>query len=245
MSDKPTLKIDWCSFDAAKFAVERWHYSGCMPSGKLVRLGAWEDDRFIGCVLFGRGANSDLLKPYGLDQTEGAELVRVALRSHKTPVTRIVAIALRFLVQKCPGLRLVVSFADPEQGHVGGIYQGGGWIYTGRSQSADEYIVNGKRIHGRSLRALRASDRRAPHAKNAEEWARLVLDPNTKKISGSSKHRYLMPLDEGMRRRVSQIAKPYPKKRAGSIVDDAPVVQTGEGGSVPTPALPRAAAAGE
>jgi hypothetical protein len=148
-------------------------------------------------------------------------------------------------VQKCPGLRLVVSFADPEQGHVGGIYQGGGWIYTGRSQSADEYIVNGKRIHGRSLRALRASDRRAPHAKNAEEWARLVLDPNTKKISGSSKHRYLMPLDEGMRRRVSQIAKPYPKKRAGSIVDDAPVVQTGEGGSVPTPALPRAAAAGE
>ena len=24
---KPTLKLDWCSHEAAKYAVEHWHYS--------------------------------------------------------------------------------------------------------------------------------------------------------------------------------------------------------------------------
>lgn len=240
------MRVDWCTHDAAKFAVERWHYSQCMPVGKTVRIGAWEDGQFIGVVLFGRGANRDLLAPYGLDQTEGAELTRVALRTHQTPVTRIVAIALRFLRQACPGLRLVVSFADPEQGHVGGIYQGGGWIYTGMSTPADEYIVNGERMHGRSLRALRAADPRAKKGMNTIAWARLALDPNIRKIYGSSKHRYLMPLDDSVRRLVARVAKPYPKaidRTRQKHPSDAlsPPAERGRGSTDPgAPSLPAA-----
>ncbi len=68
------------------------------------------------------------------------------------------------------------------------------------------------------------------------EWASKVLDPNIRRISGSSKHRYLMPLDPDMRAKILPLAKPYPK-RAGSIVADAPANHAGEGGSIPTPAL--------
>ena len=33
MSDKPVLKLDWCSHAAAKYAVEHWHYeSRCLLS---------------------------------------------------------------------------------------------------------------------------------------------------------------------------------------------------------------------
>ena len=82
------LKIDWCTHQAAKYAVENWHYSKRMPMPPMVRIGAWEDDNYIGCVLYARGANMNIGKPFGLAATEVAELVRVALRSHVAPCRR-------------------------------------------------------------------------------------------------------------------------------------------------------------
>ena len=208
-----TILVAPAGHAAARFACEKWHYSRCVPAGKLVKLGVWEDDRFIGVVLFSRGANSSLGSPYGLDQTQVCELTRVALTKHHAPVTQIVADALAILRRTNPGLRLVVSFADPEQGHHGGIYQAGGWIYTGVSGSADEYIVRGRRMHGRSARSYRKSHPRGGQsAASFLEWARANVDPNAKVVPGSSKHRYLMPLDRGMRRRIQRLALPNPPR---------------------------------
>lgn len=128
-TSKPVLKIDWATHEAAKFAVENWHYSKTMPKSKLAKFGVWEQGKFIGAVIYGVGATSDLVKSYGLDATQGCELVRVALTKHKTPVSRIIAISLRILKKQYQNLRLVVSFADPAQSHHGGIYQAGGWVF--------------------------------------------------------------------------------------------------------------------
>lgn len=212
-TDKPVLRLDWCSYEAAKFACENWHYSKTTPHQKLVRVGVWERGKFVGCVLFGDGANNRMFEPYGLGYEDGCELVRVALTKHETPVSRIVSIALKFLRKHCPSIRLVLSFADPEQGHHGGIYQAGGWIYAGKTTAADEYLVNGRRMHGRALRSTRSTHaRRSVAAANVMEWARKVLDPNIKRVDGSSKHRYLMPLDDEIRARVAPLARPYPKR---------------------------------
>lgn len=216
-----SLKIDWATHDAAEFAVLNWHYSKRMPKSKLAKFGVWEDGKFTGAVIYGVGATSDLVKAYGLKQTEGCELVRVALNQHKTPVTRIIAITLRMLRKAFPGLRLVVSFADPEQGHHGGIYQGGGWIYAGRSAASDEYIFMGKRWQGRSFR---------------NRYKGMEKDPRVTVVKGSSKLRYLMPLDAEMRNKVEILSKPYPK-RAGSKANVAPGFHSGECGATPTPAL--------
>jgi len=144
------LKLDWCSHEAAKYAVEHWHYSKRMPKSKLVKIGVWEDAFFIGAVIFGLGATSGLVNPYGLSPTQGCELVRIALTKHKTEVSRIVSIAIRMLKRSNPNLRLIVSFADPEHQHHGGIYQAGGWLYVGKSTASEEYIVNGKRWQRRN-----------------------------------------------------------------------------------------------
>src|SRR5690349_20526593 len=117
------LKLDWVSHEAAKYSVENWHYSKSLPPQPHVRVGVWENGTFIGVVLFSRGASSNLLKPYGLKMSEGCELTRVALNSHTAPVSRIISIAIKFLKRRSPGLKLIVSFADPAQDHVGGIYQ--------------------------------------------------------------------------------------------------------------------------
>lgn len=204
---KVDLKLDWCSHEAAKYAVEKWHYSHNMPKSKLVKIGVWEQEKFIGAVIYGVGATSDLVKAYGLKSTEGCELVRVALTKHETPVTRIISISIKLLRQAAPGLRLLVSFADPEQGHVGGIYQAGGWLYAGRSAASDEYIVNGKRWQGRAFRASKPAPLTTKQALER-------LDPNYKVIKGSSKYRYLYPLDDDMRARIQPLALPYPKRAA-------------------------------
>lgn len=44
------LRLDFCSHEAAKHAVLRWHYSRAMPAAKLVRIGVWEDGRFVGAM---------------------------------------------------------------------------------------------------------------------------------------------------------------------------------------------------
>lgn len=232
-----SLRLDWCSHEAAKYACEHWHYSRCVPRRKTVKMGVWESGLFIGCVLFGDGANPTMYQPYGLGYTQGCELARVALREHKTPVSRIVRIALKRLPERCPGLRLVVSFADPEHGHLGGIYQAGGWLYLGMTDAADEYLVCGRRMHGRALRMSRASHRLASlPSDNVFDWARKVLDPNIRRVEGSRKHRYLMPLDEEMRAKLLPLARPYPK-RAASADSGAPGDQPGGGGAHPTAAL--------
>lgn len=171
----------------------------------MLHIGVWEDDVFIGVVLFSRGACQHLLKKYGLEQTEGCELTRVALRAHQTPVSRIVAIAIKFLRRKCPGLRLIVSFADPFQGHVGGIYQAGNWIYSGRSASSVEYKdKNGRIWHARMVK------------KNGigtvfGKKRRVMKTEDVTPIRKPGKHRYLMPLDNAMRKHLQAVAKPYPK----------------------------------
>lgn len=196
---KVKLKIGWASHKAAKYACENWHYSGVIPVGKLVKVGAWEDDAYIGCVIFGRGANRGLSSQFGLKQTECVELVRIALKNHKTEVSRIVSIALKFLKKSNNGIRLVVSFADTEQGHHGGIYQAGNWIYNGDTIPADEYEYKGKRWHGRAFRKSHGS-----HLN--------YIDRGLKIVKGSSKHRYLMPLDRSLKERLLLQSKPYPKR---------------------------------
>jgi len=218
MSSSPELKLDWCTHEAAKYAVEHWHYSRCLPAGKLVRIGVWENGSFIGCVIFGRGANNNIGKPYGLEQTEICELVRVALSNHDTPVSRIMGIAIRFLKKKAPGIRLLISYADPQQGHTGTIYQATNWLYLGSSQPQQAVVVNGKPMHKRTADSLFGTIKGLP--KTEVLW----------------KHKYVMPLDEKMRIRIIPLAKPYPK-RAGSAASGTPSIQPGGDGATPIPAL--------
>lgn len=181
------LKLDYCTHKAAKYAVENWHYSRCMPVGKLIKIGVWEDSEYKGAVVFGRGANKSLLAPYGLKQTEGCELVRIALKQHNTTVTRIVKIAISMIKKDFPPLKLIISFADPERGHKGKIYQAGNWIYAGASQGADEYIYKGKRWHGRAFRKTFGSHK----------------NYDVEIVKGSKKYRYLMPIDKRLKQAMA------------------------------------------
>ena len=196
------LTVAPCSRKAAEYAVTHWHYSRKMPAGKLITFGVWENNSFIGTVIFGRGAAPALMSPYGLTQAQGCELVRVALTCHEAPVSQIVAATLRQLRDANPGLRIVVSFADPAEGHKGGIYQAGNWTYTGTMEDKQYFVVNGKAMHPRSVGAAGWVQSLA--------WLRNHVDPKADVVEKPGKHRYVMPLDRAMRRKLQPLAKPYP-----------------------------------
>jgi hypothetical protein len=207
---KADLRIDWATHAAAKYACVNWHYSGCLPAGKLVKVGAWENGKFIGVVLFGRGATPNLGRPYNLGQDECVELVRIALTKHHSPVSRITSLAIKFLSRSNPKLRLIVSFADQSQGHHGGIYQAGNWVYNGQGAVSRFWNIYGRATHPRTVIERGGSNSLVGAQK---------MDPNASAVMVPGKHRYLMPLDADMRARILPLAKPYPK-RAKQAMDD-------------------------
>lgn len=206
-ADGVDLLVDWCSYDAAKWAVLRWHYSRRMPRCKLAKIGVWEDGRFVGAIVFGRGATPGIGSPFDLAQTEICELTRVALRDHRAPVTQIVARAIAALRDQSPGLRLIVSFADPDEGHHGGIYQAGNWLYLGQSDddgARTRYVVNGRVEHPRTLGS------RYGRGGQSIPWLREHVDPDARRILVQAKHKYVMPLDRAMRRRILPLCEDPP-----------------------------------
>ncbi len=221
MSSK--LRLDWCNSDAAKFACLNWHYSKTVPTGKPSRIGVWENNIFIGVIFFGSGASAALGTPYGLSTFEVCELVRVALNRHEASCTKIISIAIKMLKKQSPGLRLIVSFADPYHGHHGGIYQGGNWIYSGDSSPSNMWrLLDGSLAHERRF--------------SGTGWNAPQPIPNGAiKIKVPGKHRYLYPLDPAMRAQIEPLRKPYPKRAGSETVTRSP--QETEGGSIPTPAL--------
>lgn len=186
-----SLLIANASKEAAEYAAKNWHYSKCLPVGKLVKYGVWENDKFIGVVIYSRGASPNLGTSLELDQTQVCELTRVALDKHEAPVSQIVAVTLTQLKKDNPALRAVISFADPKEGHVGGIYKAGNWLFTGVSNSVTEYFIDGRWMHTRNA---------YHHPKR----------PTAPKRESPGKFRYVYPLDRAMRKQVSVLALPYP-----------------------------------
>lgn len=204
-----SLKLAWASFESAKFACKNWHYSKSIPAGKMVKIGVWEDDIFKGVILFSRGANRSIGSPYGLGQDECCELTRIALTKHYTPVTKLMSLAIKMLKKQSAGLKLIVSYADMDEGHLGIIYRAGNWIYTGTVQEGQ---VKGWRIKG--------------IYKHKKTWHSILgsgndnmtyikkLDPKAEEVRTKGKHKYLYPLDAETKRAIMKFAVAYPKSPA-------------------------------
>lgn len=197
--------LDFCSHKAARHAVMRWHYSRAMPAFKLVRIGVWEEGRFVGAILYGVGANRHIARPFNLKDTEVCELVRVALApGRRYPTSKCVAVSLKMLKRQSPGLKLVVSYADAGQGHVGTIYQATNWIFLGAA--TQPYLeVKGKVVHPRTL-----YDRYGPGGQSVP-WLRENVDPNAQRVTMPAKLKYVWPFDRELRQRLEAVAVPYVK----------------------------------
>ena len=198
-----TLKIDFTTYAQCKLACLHFHYAKAVPASKLIKFGVWENNVFKGCVVFGGGANKFISSPYGLQTGEVCELVRVALRQHDNPVTKIVSICLKLLKKHYPKLKLVISYADENQGHVGGIYKAGNWIYTGEFANERGIMFLGKLKHRRTINQRYGSSK--------IEYLK-TIDPNVSVLKGKSKHKYIYPLDSSIKKDLLSLSRTFPMR---------------------------------
>ena len=189
------LFIDYCSYEASKYAVLNYHYSKAMPSGKLVRFGIWEDKEFIGSVLFGTGANPHIATIVNLTPYEVCELVRVALNTHKNPVSKIVSFCMKKLRKDFPNIKAVISYADPMQNHKGKIYQAMNWIYLGETKGQTHFMQDGKFYHSRTI--------------NQKKVENKDFDLNLYDKVHTKKYKYLYLFEKDLKKNIKGEVKNY------------------------------------
>ena len=121
----------------------------------------------------------------------------------------------------------MVSYADLDMGHHGGIYQATNWIYEGifNAGARQGFLIHGRVRHNKSVHSM--------GVKQSIEAVRRQIDPMAKEVFTKGKHKYLMPLDEDMRKRIIPLAKPYPKRAKDQALENPSSL----GGETPTRTL--------
>ena len=190
---------------AIEYACKNYHYSKCSPSVSY-GYNVYENGEWCGVILFGVGATPNIGKPFGLIQGEILELVRVALNGKQKTTSECVSKALHQLHKDAPTVKMVVSYADKDQNHVGTIYQATNWIYLGTMNEGQRsaFIIHGKKTHPRTIGSLGGVQ--------SLEWVKTHLDKNAKEYITKGKEKYVYCFDKRMRKRLMQESQPYPKK---------------------------------
>lgn len=228
--------------DAAAF-VKRVHYSGSVVNNSNIHFGVFLNDVLGGVLQFG----SPMVKKKShalVSETKWngmLELNRMAFTDllPKNSESRAIAICLRTIKKTYPFIEWILSFADGTQCGDGTIYRASGFVLTGikRNTSIIE-LENG------DVRAAITFGKGKHALKNNGKAGRPA---GSKNLEGFQL-RYIYFLNREARKRLtvpilpfSEIdragARMYLGKRAGSIANDVPGFQSGEGGATPTPAL--------
>ena len=150
----------WNDKDEATRLVETYHYSHNLPSSShpcfvLCEDGGLFGDRgeAIAACCFGQ--------PVGWNGKGMLELNRLVLHPDyrsKVKLTSLIAIAAKTL--KAEGVPLLISYADPNQGHHGGIYQAASWNFHGHQLRGDAPQMNALDIEGLGIVHSRTANSR-------------------------------------------------------------------------------------
>jgi hypothetical protein len=185
-----------------------YHYSGRMPDAVQECFAGYYGSVFAGGIAFGPGAASVRNELPNLTPQEVRELVRLWSPDGmpRNTESRLIALSLRAL----HGIRLVISFSDPSEGHVGVIYQATNAVYLGMSGGGSRYITqDGERVHGRLAGVYRM---RHPEYEGMTNAAIATVEGWTAQVTGG-KHRYGWALgSRDDRKRLAEQGLPYPKK---------------------------------
>jgi hypothetical protein len=126
------------------------HYAKRMPSIS-VAFGLYVSDVLEGIITYGTPPSSTLRAGIcGPEMSKFVlELNRLCLKSNtKMHGSFLIGQSLKLL----EGNKIVVSFADTEQGHVGTVYQATNFIYCGLSAKRTDWKVKGKEhLHGQTI----------------------------------------------------------------------------------------------
>lgn len=199
------MKLEIATKKAMQFACIKYHYSKSCPVNPFGFSVFNDKQEFCGCILYGLGATPNIAKPYKLKQGEVVELTRVALNGKQESTSKAVSLSLKLLPKYIPYLKLVVSYADLDQNHVGVIYQATNWYYEGLFNDGvrSAFIVNGKKVHPKTIYSL--------GIEQSLKSVKKHMDPSATEFISKGKHKYIYPVCKDMVELCKARHKKYPK----------------------------------
>lgn len=177
----------------AKAVIVAGHYLHSFPSG-WTSCHRYED----AYVVFSIPANKNLGPFLFGPDIQIRELARLWAPDGHRPnlLTQAISSSVRELRQRTE-VDALVSFADLNNGHHGGIYQAASWLYTGQSSESRVYILpDGRTVSRRSFHSGGTS-----------------LLPSVKPVKLPGKHRYVRPLNRKAKKALRLPVLPYPTSR--------------------------------
>ena len=154
------------NYNDTKHFILNIHYAKRMPSVIQYSFGLFEDNILVGIITYGIPASPFLCKGIAGVKNKSLvlELSRLVLKNNKkNEASMLVGKSLKLL----PKPKIIVSYADTDQDHVGFIYQATNFYFTGTTKPRTDMAgKNGKH-------------------------SRHHLGDKTKRIFRSAKHRYV------------------------------------------------------
>ena len=228
------IQVKPISSRSANVIIKDLHYSGKVAANSQLHLGVFLDGKCGGALQF--GPSLDKRKMLGLVKgtkwNEFLELNRMALADWlpRNGESRVISVALRLIKKTYPWIKWVISFADATQCGDGTIYRACGFVLTNIGKNT---------TIGYSERLKQVV---AKHGKEVRKQGKVQL------LKGFQ-IRYIYFLHPKERENLTVEELPYSaiqskgagmyrgERRVGSIENDAPGNQSGQGGGIPTPAL--------
>jgi len=226
----------------AKSIIEKNHYSGRLSScryslgifyqsGKFHKFFDEKEEKLIGCITYGfpigrRVLGSIFKEELELTTKNILELTRLFIHDGygKNIESYVISQSFKWLKENASDVKVLISYADPEQKHTGKIYQATNWLYQGcgEIQMAPTYSLklteDGEWVHSRTVYSRYGSS-------NVEHLKKQLGHTFWLKKE-ASKHRYLYFLGNKKENKLfmdmlKHSLLPYPK----DVQDDSELIK--------------------
>ena len=189
------MRLEKASYKAVKYACLKFHYAKTVPVTNISYSVFNKKNEWCGVICYGLGACANLGKKYGTVSGQFLELTRMALNGKQESTSKAMAISIKLLKKHKPLVRILISYADKGQKHLGIIYQATNWMFVDESKSSGfEVFYKGKWVHDRVPNTLPKKQREK-------------LEYRKK----SGKYKYIYPLTKELKDKCFELKRPYPK----------------------------------
>ena len=208
--DLKKLEMRELSFQESEKYITKNHYSHTISRSLVASLGFFYKGILVTAVVYGHPVGRNTGKFLKVPIGTFAELVRAFSKDGLPKNTESFCLgkSFKYLKENCPEIKYLITYADPNHGHVGYIYQATNWQYVGKS-SKDGHptiFIDGINAHPRSLYAK--------HGTSSIKELKDIYGDRLQTAKKLQKHVYLICLGTKRDRKYWYAKfeqKPYPK----------------------------------
>jgi len=151
---KEQYTVKECTLEEARDICINKHYLHRVPN-ICAHYGLYKNELLLGIVTFGIPPSPYLMKICG-EEYKGSVLELNRLWCYdiapRNSESFLISQGIKLLKKDKPHIKILVSFADTREDHLGYIYQASNWFFTGWSiPGGGSIVINGKEFHPKNL----------------------------------------------------------------------------------------------